>query len=121
MSEKKRMLIVTAVLISLFVLGAFIVPNKLNWLNLIVILICYPASFYMMKHRVNKISTMFDLADQLGISTSELSRVTGIGTIDLDCARPVTVNSYVPPMKQVEKGLDYLYDKVAKTEISVEK
>lgn len=77
-------------------------------LYLIVIIGSYPAQNAYQQKRIKEINYMWNLADDFHITSAKLSEVTGIGRLDLEATKRDENGIYLPPRKDIQKGITYL-------------
>lgn len=66
-----------------------------------VFLVSY-SSHHFVKQREKKLDKMWNLANELGLTSSDLSQLSGIGQIDLENSKQKE-GRYLPPSKIIKK------------------
>ncbi|MGF2144391.1 hypothetical protein ACQUEF_03445 [Vagococcus fluvialis] len=108
-SKQKLIFIYIIFAIILFILTLIFGKNAWSFVHYFLFIgATYPAQSYYQKNRIEEINHMWSLADKLQVSTAKLSEVTGIGRLDLEATKRDKDVLYLPPKKDIQKGISYL-------------
>lgn len=92
----------------------FLLLVRFNWslsnffIYVFIMSSVYPSKNYYQDKRLKEIKYMWELVDALKVTQATLSQVTNIGTIDLEATKFEGNGVYLPPRKNVLKGIEYL-------------
>ncbi|MEG0285326.1 MULTISPECIES: hypothetical protein [Vagococcus] len=92
----------------------FLLLVRFNWslsnffIYVFIMSSVYPSKNYYQNKRLEEIKYMWELVDTLKVTHATLSQVTNIGTIDLEATKFEGNGVYLPPRKNILKGIEYL-------------
>ena len=108
-SKQKLLFIYIIFAIILFIFTLIFGKNSWSFVHYFLFIgATYPAQSYYQKNRIEEINHMWSLADKLQVPAAKLSEVTGIGRLDLEATKRDKDFLYLPPKKDIQKGISYL-------------
>lgn len=95
-------------IIAIFLTVATYFTTKNYWLLVIYLLMFLPSQNYYLNKRIKEIDRMWALADELSISTAELSEMCDVGQHDLEATKKNEEGRFLPPNKKILLAIEKL-------------
>lgn len=105
--SQKKIWIVYGI-IAIFLTVATYFTTKNYWLLVIYLLMFLPSQNYYLNKRIKEIDRMWALADELSISTAELSEMCDVGQHDLEATKKNEEGRFLPPNKKILLAIEKL-------------